>query len=129
MDVILIPGFWLTGASWDPVVPALEAAGHRVRALTLPGKGDAPGDPTRIGLAARDCRASSSIVCQRWSRSFSSARSITSASARGAPIWSNTSGAIDGGCSVRCCESTPMKISHSNGTRLLTSWNRMQPIA
>lgn len=51
MDVILIPGFWLTGASWDPVVPALEAAGHRVRALTLPGKGDAPGDPAEIGLA------------------------------------------------------------------------------
>lgn len=51
MDVILIPGFWLTGASWAPVVPALESAGHRVRALTLPGKGDAPGDPTQIGLA------------------------------------------------------------------------------
>lgn len=51
MDVILIPGFWLTGATWDPVVPALEAAGHRVRALTLPGKGDAPGDPAEIGLA------------------------------------------------------------------------------
>lgn len=51
MDVILIPGFWLTGASWGPVVAALEAAGHRPRALTLPGKGDAPGDPTAIGLA------------------------------------------------------------------------------
>jgi len=37
MDVILIPGFWLNAASWDGVVPALEAAGHRVRALTLPG--------------------------------------------------------------------------------------------
>jgi hypothetical protein len=33
----LIPGFWLKADSWDGVVPALQAAGHRVRALTLPG--------------------------------------------------------------------------------------------
>ena len=51
MDVLLIPGFWLTGASWDPVVPALEAAGHRVRALTLPGKAAPADDRTGIGLA------------------------------------------------------------------------------
>jgi pimeloyl-ACP methyl ester carboxylesterase len=37
MDVILIPGFWLDGSSWSQVTPALERAGHRVRALTLPG--------------------------------------------------------------------------------------------
>lgn len=37
MDVILIPGFWLDGSSWDEVVPALEQAGHRTHALTLPG--------------------------------------------------------------------------------------------
>jgi pimeloyl-ACP methyl ester carboxylesterase len=37
MDIILIPGFWLDASSWDAVVPALERAGHRVRALTLPG--------------------------------------------------------------------------------------------
>lgn len=37
MDIILIPGLWLHGFSWDAVVPALERAGHRVRALTLPG--------------------------------------------------------------------------------------------
>ena len=36
MDVIIIPGFWLNAASWAGIVPALEAAGHRVRALTLP---------------------------------------------------------------------------------------------
>jgi hypothetical protein len=29
MDIILIPGFWLDGSSWDAVVPALEDAGHR----------------------------------------------------------------------------------------------------
>jgi pimeloyl-ACP methyl ester carboxylesterase len=37
MEVILIPGFWLDASSWGEVLPALEQAGHRVRALTLPG--------------------------------------------------------------------------------------------
>ncbi|VXC38362.1 alpha/beta fold hydrolase [Pseudoclavibacter sp. 8L] len=49
MNIILIPGFWLTGDSWAPVTPALEAAGHAVHPLTLPGKG--PGeDPAGVGL-------------------------------------------------------------------------------
>ena len=37
MDIILIPGFWLDGSSWDEVVPVLKQAGHRTHALTLPG--------------------------------------------------------------------------------------------
>jgi pimeloyl-ACP methyl ester carboxylesterase len=37
MDIILIPGFWLDGSAWSEVTPVLEGAGHRVRALTLPG--------------------------------------------------------------------------------------------
>ena len=37
MDVILVPGLWLDASSWDDVVPALEAAGHRSHPLTLPG--------------------------------------------------------------------------------------------
>lgn len=37
MDIILIPGFWLDASSWDEVVPALDKAGHRTLALTLPG--------------------------------------------------------------------------------------------
>ena len=51
MDVILIPGFWLNAASWDGVVPALEAAGHRVRALTLPGLASLDDDRAGVGLA------------------------------------------------------------------------------
>ncbi|MGN8245929.1 alpha/beta fold hydrolase [Cellulomonas soli] len=51
MHLILIPGFWLDAASWDGVVPALEAAGHRVRALTLPGLGSVEEDRAGIGLA------------------------------------------------------------------------------
>ena len=51
MDVILIPGFWLKADSLDGVVPALRAAGHRVRALTLPGLASVDDDRTGIGLA------------------------------------------------------------------------------
>ena len=51
MDVLLIPGFWLNAASWDGVVPALEAAGHRVRALTLPGLASLDDDRAGVGLA------------------------------------------------------------------------------
>jgi pimeloyl-ACP methyl ester carboxylesterase len=37
MDVIMVPGLWLDGTSWEKVVPALEAAGHKAHALSLPG--------------------------------------------------------------------------------------------
>src|SRR4051794_37908430 len=37
MDIILIPGLWLTARSWDAVVPRLEVAGHRPHPITLPG--------------------------------------------------------------------------------------------
>ena len=50
MDIILIPGFWLDGSSWDEVVPALEQAGHRTHALTLPGKESQGADRSQITL-------------------------------------------------------------------------------
>src|SRR5829696_7500209 len=50
MNIVLIPGFWLDASSWDPVVPALEAKGHRVHALTLPGKESRDADRAGIGL-------------------------------------------------------------------------------
>ena len=40
MDIVLIGGLWLNATAWDATTPALEAAGHRVAALTLPGQGD-----------------------------------------------------------------------------------------
>jgi len=52
MDVVLIPGFWLDGASFGSVIPALEGAGHRVHALTLPGK--RPGDMELAGIGLSD---------------------------------------------------------------------------
>lgn len=52
MDVILVPGFWLTAATWDPVLPALRAAGHRPHPLTLPGL-ESP-DADRSGITLDD---------------------------------------------------------------------------
>lgn len=37
MDIILVPGLWLHGDSWDRVVPHLTKAGHRVATVTPPG--------------------------------------------------------------------------------------------
>jgi pimeloyl-ACP methyl ester carboxylesterase len=50
MDILLIPGFWLDGSSWDEVVPALQKAGHRTHALTLPGMESKDADRSEITL-------------------------------------------------------------------------------
>ena len=52
MDIILVPGLWLDGSSWDKVVPALERAGHRAHPLTLPGMESRDAD--RSGITLRD---------------------------------------------------------------------------
>ena len=50
MDIILVPGLWLDGSSWERVVPALERAGHRTHPLTLPGMESREADRSRITL-------------------------------------------------------------------------------
>jgi pimeloyl-ACP methyl ester carboxylesterase len=50
MDVILVPGLWLDGSSWDDVVPVLAGAGHRVHPVTLPGMESRDADRSEIGL-------------------------------------------------------------------------------
>jgi pimeloyl-ACP methyl ester carboxylesterase len=50
VDIILIPGLWLDGSSWDQVVPTLEQAGHRTHALTLPGMESRGADRSRVTL-------------------------------------------------------------------------------
>jgi pimeloyl-ACP methyl ester carboxylesterase len=52
VDIILVPGLWLDGASWERVVPPLEQAGHRVHPLTLPGLESKDAD--RSGVSLRD---------------------------------------------------------------------------
>jgi pimeloyl-ACP methyl ester carboxylesterase len=52
MDIILVPGLWLDGSSWERVVPPLEQAGHRARPLTLPGLESKDAD--RSGVSLRD---------------------------------------------------------------------------
>jgi pimeloyl-ACP methyl ester carboxylesterase len=48
MDIILIPGLWLTARSWDAIVPPLEDAGHHAHALTLPGMESADADRSAV---------------------------------------------------------------------------------
>jgi pimeloyl-ACP methyl ester carboxylesterase len=52
MDIILIPGLWLDGSSWDAVSPVLTAAGHRPHPVTLPGLESQDAD--RSGITLRD---------------------------------------------------------------------------
>jgi pimeloyl-ACP methyl ester carboxylesterase len=48
MDIILIPGLWLTAPSWDDVVPRLEEGGHTAHALTLLGMESVDADRSAV---------------------------------------------------------------------------------
>jgi pimeloyl-ACP methyl ester carboxylesterase len=50
VDILLIPGLWLDGSSWEKVVPTLQQAGHRTHPLTLPGMEAKDADRSRITL-------------------------------------------------------------------------------
>jgi pimeloyl-ACP methyl ester carboxylesterase len=52
VDIILIPGLWLDGSTWDEVVPVLEQSGHRPHPVTLPGMESTSAD--RSGITLRD---------------------------------------------------------------------------
>lgn len=51
MDIILIPGLWLDGPSWDRVADPLRRAGHEVHAVTLPGMESVGADRSGVTLA------------------------------------------------------------------------------
>jgi pimeloyl-ACP methyl ester carboxylesterase len=50
MEIIMIPGFWLDGSSWDDVAPTLRLAGHTVHTPTLPGLESKDANREDIGL-------------------------------------------------------------------------------
>jgi pimeloyl-ACP methyl ester carboxylesterase len=50
MEIVLIPGFWLGGSSWEEVAAPLRHADHSVHALTLPGLESVESDRSGIGL-------------------------------------------------------------------------------
>jgi pimeloyl-ACP methyl ester carboxylesterase len=49
--IVLVPGFWLGAWAWDEVAAALQADGHEVTALTLPGLESAAADRSSITFA------------------------------------------------------------------------------
>ncbi|WP_309127243.1 alpha/beta hydrolase [Microbacterium sp.] len=51
MDVILVPGLWLDGSSWQTVASKLRAAGHVPHPLTLRGLTERASDRTGLMLA------------------------------------------------------------------------------
>jgi pimeloyl-ACP methyl ester carboxylesterase len=48
--IVLVPGFWLGAWAWDEVAHLLEAQGHDVTALTLPGLESLAEDRSSISL-------------------------------------------------------------------------------
>ncbi len=50
VDIVMIPGFWLDGASWGDVAAPLQNAGHTVHPITLPGRESRGVDRSGIGL-------------------------------------------------------------------------------
>ena len=50
MEIVLIPGFWLDGSTWEEVARPLRDADHNVHALTLPGLESVESDRSGIGL-------------------------------------------------------------------------------
>lgn len=46
MDIILLPGLWITSSAWDTVADELRRLGHRPVAVVLPGVDDGARDAT-----------------------------------------------------------------------------------
>lgn len=49
--IVLVPGFWLGAWAWDDVVSLLEADGHDVTAITLPGLESPEADRSNVTFA------------------------------------------------------------------------------
>ncbi|KRA24413.1 hypothetical protein ASD65_08245 [Microbacterium sp. Root61] len=55
MDIVLVPGLWLDGATWGEVAHELTRAGHTPHPVTLPGMQSRDADRTSVTL--EDCVA------------------------------------------------------------------------
>lgn len=55
LNIILIPGLWLDGSSWERVVPVIENAGHAAHPITTPGMEGQ--DAQRSSVRLSDCVA------------------------------------------------------------------------
>src|SRR3954447_3273281 len=53
MTILLVPGLWLDGSSWQSVIPGLEQAGHRAVPITLPGMHSKDAERASVTLADR----------------------------------------------------------------------------
>ena len=49
---VLVHGAWSSGVVWERVTPVLEAEGHAVDAVDLPGRGSSPAAPAEMTLDA-----------------------------------------------------------------------------
>ncbi|HVN62154.1 MAG TPA: alpha/beta fold hydrolase [Gaiellaceae bacterium] len=49
---VLVHGAWSGSWAWEKVAPLLEAAGHRVDAIDLPGRGSNPAPPAEMTMDA-----------------------------------------------------------------------------
>lgn len=56
MDIVLVPGLWLDGQTWDDVAADLTSAGHIPHPITLPGMESKDADRSAVTIA--DCLAS-----------------------------------------------------------------------
>lgn len=55
MDIVLVPGLWLDGATWNDVAAELTKAGHTPHPITLPGMQSKDAD--RSAITIDDCIA------------------------------------------------------------------------
>ena len=51
MDIVLVPGLWLDGSTWQAVADELADAGHAVHPITLPGMESADADRSTVTIA------------------------------------------------------------------------------
>lgn len=61
---LLLHGSWHGAWCWHKVLPRIQAAGHTVTAIDLPGRGRAPAVPCAVGLARMVRAAEAALTAQ-----------------------------------------------------------------